>query len=63
MIPGRVVITRIPQVVFRNLQIRNAYTRKANIISAPARNKISRLVCIVAPIGLLSPYVKLFATL
>ncbi|PNF34758.1 hypothetical protein B7P43_G03790 [Cryptotermes secundus] len=43
MIIGRLVTTRISPVVFRNFQKRNAYTRKANVISAPARNKISRL--------------------
>jgi hypothetical protein len=52
MMLGRLVTTRIPPVVFKNFQKRNAYTRKTNIISAPARIKISRLVRIMPPIGL-----------
>nr|AGM32059.1 hypothetical protein [Coptotermes formosanus] len=43
MIPGRAVTTRIGPVVFRNIQKRSAYTRRATIISTPARNKISSL--------------------
>jgi hypothetical protein len=63
MIASQLVTTRLPQAVFRNLQKRNAYTRRANIISAPARNKISKQVHIVAPIDLLSLYVKFLGTL